>query len=164
MPLKVTADEERNPVPLMVSDCGAAPTAKDDGESVVMVGTGLLGTATATEAVPDFVVSCVEIAEMVAVPAPAGVKTPAPLTAPMLVGLTDHVTEELKLPVPLTVGMQVDVCVVRIEAGEQLTVTEVIVGVPPPPPPLLPPQPATTVEIPVTNNRVANSRPIRKEL
>jgi len=27
----------------------------------------------------------------------------------MLVGLTDHVTEELKLPVPFTVGVQADV-------------------------------------------------------
>jgi hypothetical protein len=109
MPLKVTVDDERNPVPLMVSDCGAVPTAKDGGESAVMVGTGLVGAATATEAVPDFVVSSVEIAEMVAVPAPEGVKTPALLTVPILVGLTDHVTEELKLPVPLTVGVQVDV-------------------------------------------------------
>jgi len=32
---------------------------------------------------------------MVAVPAPDGVKTPALLTVPMLVGLTDHVTDEL---------------------------------------------------------------------
>jgi hypothetical protein len=32
---------------------------------------------------------------MVAVPAPVGVKMPALLTVPMLVGLTDHVTVEL---------------------------------------------------------------------
>jgi hypothetical protein len=55
----------------------------------------------------------------------------------------------------------------RIEEGKQETLTEVIVGKDPPPPPLLeppPPQPDTTVKVPVTNNRVANSRPIRKEL
>jgi hypothetical protein len=47
------------------------------------------------DADPDFVVSCVDVAVMVAVPVPAGVRTPAPLTVPMLVGLTDHVTDEL---------------------------------------------------------------------
>jgi len=128
-------------VPLMVSDCGVAPTAKDGGESAVTVGTGLLGAAIAIEALPDFVVSCVEVAEIVAVPAAEGVNTPALLTVPMLVGLTDHVTEELKLPVPLTVDVQVDVCVVRIEAGEQLTVTDVIVGGWKPPPEFPPPPP-----------------------
>jgi hypothetical protein len=47
------------------------------------------------DADPDFVVSCVDVAVMVAVPVPAGVRTPALLTLPMLVGLTDHVTDEL---------------------------------------------------------------------
>lgn len=69
---------------------------------------------------------------------------------------------------PLTVGVQADVCVVRMDTEEQLTVTDEIVGetggVPPPPLPLLPPQPATTVKTPVTNNRVANLRPIVEEL
>ena len=51
--------------------------------------------ATETVALPDLVESCVEVAVMVAVPAPDGVKTPALLTVPMLVGLTDHVTDEL---------------------------------------------------------------------
>jgi len=46
----------------------------------------------------------------------------------MLAGLTDQVTAALKLPVPATVDVQVDVCVVRIDAGEQATETEVIVG------------------------------------
>jgi hypothetical protein len=86
------------------------------------------GTSTATVAGPDFVESCVDVALIVAVPVVAGVKTPALLTVPMLVGLTDHVTDALKLPVPVTVGVQVDTCVVRMEVGEQATVTEVIVG------------------------------------
>ena len=60
-------------------------------ETVVIVG----GTVTVTVADPDMVESCVDIAVTVAVPAPVGVKTPALLTEPMLVGLTDHVTEEL---------------------------------------------------------------------
>jgi hypothetical protein len=37
------------------------------------------------------------------------VKTPALLTVPILDGLTDQVTELLKLPVPFTVGVQVEV-------------------------------------------------------
>ena len=69
---------------------------------------------------------------------------------------------------PLTVGVQVDVCVVRMDAEEQLAVTDVIVGetggVLPPPPPLLPPQPATTVKIHVANGRAKNLRPIQEEL
>jgi hypothetical protein len=66
-------------------------------------------TVTVTVELPDFVESCVDVAVIVAVPAPVGVNTPALLTVPMLVGLTDHVTEELKLPVPFTVGVQADV-------------------------------------------------------
>jgi hypothetical protein len=61
-------------------------------ETEVIVGGG---TVTVTDAVPDLVMSCTDIAVTVADPAPAGVKTPEVLTAPMLVGLTDHVTAEL---------------------------------------------------------------------
>ena len=53
------------------------------------------GMVTVTVVEPNFVESCVEEAVMVAVPAPAGVKTPELLTAPMLAGLTDQVTDEL---------------------------------------------------------------------
>jgi hypothetical protein len=49
------------------------------------------------------------VAVTVAVPADAGVKTPEALTVPMLAGLMDHVTDKLKFPVPLTVGVQADV-------------------------------------------------------
>ena len=49
------------------------------------------------------------MAVTVAVPAAAGVKTPGLLTLPILDGLTDQLTELLKLPVPDTVGVQVDV-------------------------------------------------------
>jgi hypothetical protein len=54
-------------------------------------------------------VSCVDVVITVAVPVAAGVKMPALLTAPILDGLTDQVTELLKLPVPFTVGVQVEV-------------------------------------------------------
>lgn len=64
---------------------------EQDTETEVIVA----GTVTVMVAEPDLVESCVEVAVMVAVPAPLGVKTPALLTVPMLVGLTDHVTEEL---------------------------------------------------------------------
>ena len=125
--MNVTVDDERNPVPFMVSVCGVAPTANDEGESDVTVGSGLLGAVTAIDAAPNFVVSCVDVAVMVAVPAPAGVNIPELLTDPMPVGATDQVTAVLKLPVPVTVGVQVEVCVVRMDAGEQLTETDVIV-------------------------------------
>ncbi|MGD0482243.1 MAG: hypothetical protein ABSA42_18895 [Terracidiphilus sp.] len=39
-----------------------------------------------------------------------------------------QVTAELKAPAPCTVAEQVDVCVVRIELGEQITETDVIEG------------------------------------
>ena len=48
-----------------------------------------------TVALPDLDESSVEVAVMVAVPVPDGVKTPALLIVPMLAGLTDHVTDEL---------------------------------------------------------------------
>jgi hypothetical protein len=50
---------------------------------------------TVTVAVPDLVESSVEVAVMVAVPAPVGVKTPALLMLPMLAGLTLQFTPEL---------------------------------------------------------------------
>ena len=53
------------------------------------------GGVTVTDAEPDLLVSSVEVALMVAVPAPLGVKTPELLAEPMLVGLTAHVTAEL---------------------------------------------------------------------
>lgn len=67
----------------------------------------MLVTVTAVE--PDLVVSWVDVAEIVAVPVVAGVKTPVLLTAPMLEGLTDQVTPLLKLPMPVTVAVQVEV-------------------------------------------------------
>ena len=67
------------------------------------------GAATVTVADPDLVESSIEVAVMVAVPADVGVKTPALLTLPMLDGLTDQLMELLKLPVPVTVDVQVDV-------------------------------------------------------
>jgi hypothetical protein len=85
---------------------------------------------TVTGALPYLVASSVEIAVMVTPPAAvaAGVKMPELLTVPMTVGLTDQVTVVLKLPVPVTVGMHVDVCVVRMAIGEQTAETDVIVG------------------------------------
>lgn len=64
----------------------------------------------------------------VAAPLLVGVSIPELLTVPMLEGLTDHVTALLKLPMPFTVEAQVEVCVVKMAVGEQVTKTEVIVG------------------------------------
>ena len=42
VPLKVTVEEERNPVPPIVKVCAAAPTSEVLGDNDVMLGTGLL--------------------------------------------------------------------------------------------------------------------------
>ena len=64
--------------------------------------------------------------------------------------------------------VHVDVCGVRMDVWEQLTVTDVIFGeaggVLPPPLSLLPPQPARTAKIHVASDRAKNLRPIQKEL
>ena len=73
---------------------------------------------------PDFEVSCVEVAVMDAVPVPAGVKTPEVVIAP---SDATQVTAELYEPVPCTVAVQVEVCVVSIAVGVQITDTEVTV-------------------------------------
>jgi hypothetical protein len=82
---------------------------------------------TITSAEPDLDVSWAEVAVIVAIPRVVGVKTPALLTAPIPDGLTDQETVLLKLPVPITVGAQVEVWVVRTDEGEQATATDVIV-------------------------------------
>ncbi len=67
----------------------------DPGEQDAVTEVTVLGTATVTVAMPDLVVSCVEVAVRVAVPEEVGMKTPAPLTEPMLDGDTVQVTAEL---------------------------------------------------------------------
>ena len=102
---------------------------------------------------------------MVAVPVAAGVKTPELLTDPMLVGLTDHVTEELTVPVPVTVDEQEVVCVGRMDVDVQVTETDVIAetgGVLPPP--LLLPQLAKSVMTPAVLNKEASFHPKHKDL
>lgn len=64
---------------------------------------------------------------MVAVPVAADVKMPSLVTLPIAAGLTDHVTAVLKLPVPVTVDVQVEFCAVAMEVGEQITDTAAIV-------------------------------------
>lgn len=62
-----------------------------------------------------------------AVPADAGVKTPALVTLPIVEGFTDHATVLLKLPVPVTTDEQVAVWFMRIAAEEQDGVTVAMV-------------------------------------
>lgn len=85
--------------------------------------TGTDVTPTLIEAVPDLVLSCVEVAVQVPVPVPEGVKTPACVMAPPV---ADHVTPVLLFPLPDTVAVQVDVCPRSIEAGVATTETESI--------------------------------------
>jgi len=100
----------------------------DAGKQATVTEVTAGGTVTETVAEPDLVESWAEVAVIFAVPAAAGVKTPALLTAPMLAGLTDHATAELKAPAPVTVGTQVEVWDVLMDAGKQATVTEVTAG------------------------------------
>jgi hypothetical protein len=83
-----------------------------------------VGLPTSIVAVPDFEVSCVDVAVIAAVPAPPGVNTPKDVIVP---SVAVQVTVELYDPVPCTVAVQVDVCVVRIAGGVQITDTEAIV-------------------------------------
>jgi hypothetical protein len=78
---------------------------------------------------PDFVVSCVDVAVMVAVPTvePA-VNSPAAEIVPAEARLTDHVTVLAYAPVPATVAAHSEVCAVRMEPGVHSTVTDVIAG------------------------------------
>jgi hypothetical protein len=50
------------------------------------------------------------------------------LTIPAPAGLTDQATAALKLPVPFTVAVHLLVCAGVMDAGEQVTATEVMVG------------------------------------
>ena len=88
-----------------------------------MVAVGKAVTVTVVE--PDFFVSCVDVAVSVAMPVAAGVKMPELPTVPALDGDTDHETPLLKLPVPVTEAVQVDVWFEKIEAGTQLADTDV---------------------------------------
>jgi hypothetical protein len=67
----------------------------DAGEQTTETEVIVDAIATVMVADPDLVVSCVEVAVIVAVPAPLGVKMPALPMDPILVGLTDHATAEL---------------------------------------------------------------------
>jgi hypothetical protein len=123
--------------------CDVAFTPIVDGLQMtpteVIAGGGV--DCTVTDAVPDFVVSCVLVAFTVTVPATAGaVKAPFALIPP---APADQVTAELKLPVPCTVAVHCDVACAAIAAGTQVTATEVMEGdieaggfelAPPPPP------------------------------
>ena len=93
---------------------------------------------TATVAEPVFVGSCVEVAVMVAVSGgvPAGVKVmPVPeltpvvaLSVPSADGDTDRVTVLVKAPVPVTVGVHVEVCAGVMVDGVHTIETAVMAG------------------------------------
>jgi hypothetical protein len=79
---------------------------------------------TAIEVVPDFMLSWVDVAVIVAVPEAVGVNTPEDVIVPPV---AVQVTAELYAPVPCTVAEQVDVWIVSMNAGEQTTETDVTV-------------------------------------
>ena len=61
---------------------------------------------TVIDALPDFVLSCVDVAVIVAVPVAVGVNTPEDVIVP---SVALQVTAELYDPVPCTLAVQVDV-------------------------------------------------------
>jgi len=99
----------------------------DEGEQETDTVVIVDGTVTTTFAMPDLVVSCVDVAVITAVPTVVGLKIPAALMLPMLVGLTDQLTALLKFPVPVIEGVQLVVWLVVTEVGVQATEIEVIV-------------------------------------
>jgi hypothetical protein len=64
----------------------------DTGEQATETEVIETGKVTVTVAEPDLVVSCVDVAVMVAFPAAEGVNTPAEVIVP---SVADHVTTEL---------------------------------------------------------------------
>src|ERR1035441_6456687 len=105
---------EQIDVPVVRIDAGLQATVT---EVIVM------GMETLTALYPDLRASCTEVALIVALPAPEGVKTPPEVIVPPV---AVQVTAWLKAPVPRTVAEHIEVPVVRIEAELQTTVTEVI--------------------------------------
>ena len=93
---------------------------------------------TATVADPNLVESCVEVAvtRTVSGGVPAGVNvTPVPELTPVAVlivpsptGLSVKLTVFVNAPVPVTVGVQVEVCVALMVEGRQTSDTPVMVG------------------------------------
>jgi len=96
----------------------------DAGEHITETDVTVDSAVTVTVALPDLVESCVDVAVIVAVPVAVGVNTPDDVTVP---SVAPQVTPELYDPVPRTVAVQVDVCVVRMDPGEQTAETDVIV-------------------------------------
>lgn len=86
----------------------------------------LAGT-TVIDADPDFVVSCVDVAVMVAVPAATPVTLPEDVTVAAAEFEDDQFTPELNVPVPVTWALHCALAPLFIEEGEQVTITAVIV-------------------------------------
>jgi len=121
--------------------CSVLPAIIDASLGPTLIDCNVGGGLTVTIVLPDLLVSWADVAVTVTVPAVAGaVNIPEELIVPVL---ADHVTDELKLPVPETVAVHCKVCPVCTEVEIQETETEVMVGAagveavlePPPPPP-----------------------------
>ena len=75
--------------------CAVCAVVMEVGEAATVTAVIVLHSATVTTAEPDLAGSCPEVAVMVAVPGPPGVKTPELPMVPALAGLRDHETAEL---------------------------------------------------------------------
>jgi hypothetical protein len=119
--VSVTAWLASTPV---VPICKRVRGVGDASETVVIVIPDAAEMVTVTVANPDLVASCTEVAVTVAEPAVAGaVNSPAESTVPPF---ADHVTAELKLPVPVTVAAHCEVSPATTEVGLHATETDVM--------------------------------------
>lgn len=101
----------------------------DAGEQTTETDVMVEGAVTVTMALPDLVESCTDVAVTVAEPVVVGVNTAVFVPEEAVVpSVAVQVTAGLYAPVPCTVAAQLDVCVVKMDVGEQFTETDVTVG------------------------------------
>jgi hypothetical protein len=106
--------------------CEVCPACTEAGLQEIETEVMVDGAVTFMGAVPDLLVSWVDVAVTVTVPAVvAAVNSPEELIVP---ALALQVTPELYVPVPVTVAVHCEVCAVCTEPGLQETETEVMVG------------------------------------
>ena len=103
---------------------------------------------TVSVAVPDMLVSCVEVAVTVTDVLPLTIGAVSRPDEDICPALALHVTVELKLPVPETMAEHWLVCPDETVDGVHDAVTDVIVGVLPPPLLLPPPQATISPRLP----------------
>ena len=119
----------KEPVPLtFATHVVVCEVLIEEGFAVTVIPVTVAGVDvedTAIEALADFVLSWVDVAVQMPVPAPEGVNTPPVVIVPPV---ALHFTPLLKAPVPLTFATHVAVCEVLMEDGFAVTAMLVTVA------------------------------------